>query len=178
MDDDHNDDAKQGKSWRKAPPEGRRYKPGQSGNPTGRPPSSKVPASFDDLVRQIASTKISVVDRSGRRRKTTKAKLVAEALIHGALKGDPAMLKIALPIMAKAGAYGKRDETLKEAFDSFIYRNGISVKKLRAEMETNSAKAEAPEEDDGDYVNLSADPPAKPEPGVAKNDEKDDPKKK
>src|SRR3982074_560805 len=66
------------------PPLHTRFKPGQSGNPSGRPKDSK---NFKTLLHLILNEQISLQEGS-QSRKISKAEAIMRRLIIGALKGD------------------------------------------------------------------------------------------
>lgn len=67
------------------PPAHSRFKPGQSGNPKGRPKGSQ---NLRTLFNKILREKVSL--REGARvRKVSKAEAVLRSLVVGAMKGDP-----------------------------------------------------------------------------------------
>jgi hypothetical protein len=66
------------------PPEHSRFKPGQSGNPRGRPKGS---ANLSTLLEQALDEKV-VVNENGRRRKVTKADAIATQLVNKAASAD------------------------------------------------------------------------------------------
>src|SRR4051812_31093166 len=67
------------------PPLHSRFKPGQSGNPSGRPKDSK---NFKTLLNSILNEQISLQEGS-QSRKISKAEAIMRRLIIGALKGIP-----------------------------------------------------------------------------------------
>ena len=67
------------------PPVHTRFKPGQSGNPSGRPKGSQ---NLQTLFQKILNERIPL--REGARlRKVSKAEAVLRGLVIGAMKGDP-----------------------------------------------------------------------------------------
>jgi hypothetical protein len=66
------------------PPKGTRFKPGQSGNPNGRPKGSKAIAT---LVQKELKTRIAVTE-GGLTKRMTKAEAIVKRLVGIALKGD------------------------------------------------------------------------------------------
>jgi hypothetical protein len=67
------------------PPVHSRFKPGQSGNPSGRVKGSK---NLKSLFHQILNEQIPLIDGS-QSKKVTKGEAVIRRLVIGALKGDP-----------------------------------------------------------------------------------------
>ena len=68
----------------KRPPARTRFKPGQSGNPRGRPKGRK---NFQTILNEILSQKVTI--REGDKiRKVTKAEAVAMTLTNHAMKGN------------------------------------------------------------------------------------------
>jgi hypothetical protein len=79
--DDSNDDYRVGPG---KPPKHTRFKPGQSGNPQGRPKGKvNLHAAVErELMRLVK------VNESGNERRFTKQQMLAHTLIHRAIKGD------------------------------------------------------------------------------------------
>ena len=75
------------------PPAAHRFKPGQSGNPRGRPKSRK---NFDTMVREIVNRKVPV---SGSAKRITMGEAVLHNLFRGAVSGNAKMLGMALALM-------------------------------------------------------------------------------
>src|SRR5262249_51523626 len=67
------------------PPSKTRFKPGQSGNPTGRPRGAKnfVTAIEDELRARVTVTE------NGRRKRVTKREVIAKRLVYCAAEGVP-----------------------------------------------------------------------------------------
>lgn len=80
---DH-DDAPERVGYKK-PPRATRFKPGQSGNPKGRPKGAKNFATAIDAELRACVA----VSENGRRRKITKREAVAKQLVDKAVAGDP-----------------------------------------------------------------------------------------
>ena len=66
------------------PPRSRQFKPGQSGNPDGRPRGSK---NFATAIEQELVTRITVTE-NGRRRRVSKREVIAKHLVNKAASGD------------------------------------------------------------------------------------------
>src|SRR5256885_15065630 len=66
------------------PPLHTRFKPGQSGNPSGRAKGSQ---NFKTLLDQILKEEIPLLD-GDRSRKVSKAEAITRRLVIGAMKGD------------------------------------------------------------------------------------------
>jgi hypothetical protein len=83
------------------PPRSGQFKPGQSGNPTGRPKAAK---SVGTMVEEVFFRKIPITENS-RRREVTMVEAILRQLANGAAKGDmrhiDRVLKL-LPYMQEA----------------------------------------------------------------------------
>ena len=66
------------------PPRSRRFKPGQSGNPNGRPRGAK---NFAVAIEQELVTRVTVTE-NGRRRRISKREVIAKHLVNKAAGGD------------------------------------------------------------------------------------------
>jgi hypothetical protein len=85
------------------PPLHTRFKPGQSGNPSGRVKGSK---NLKTLFHQILNEEVSLRE-GGEVRKMTKAEAVMRSLVIGALKGESRSL---LTLFRLAEATGQFEE--------------------------------------------------------------------
>lgn len=81
----------------KKPPQHTRFKPGQSGNPKGRPKKTK---DFERLLDAELSETLRIVE-NGETRTLTKRELIIKTLIRDAVKGDARALKMVLPFVSK-----------------------------------------------------------------------------
>src|SRR3954467_1148505 len=81
------------------PPLHTRFKPGQSGNPSGRVKGSK---NLKSLFHQILNEQIPLIDGS-QSKKVTKAEAIMRRLIIGALKGDSRSLMTLMRIAEQTG---------------------------------------------------------------------------
>jgi hypothetical protein len=79
------------------PPMGRRFKPGCSGNPNGRPKTSR---NAKTVVAQVVNEKVSVRE-NGRVRRLTKLEAMVQAAVLKAMKGDSRALNSMFAIMAR-----------------------------------------------------------------------------
>ena len=81
----------------KKPPEHTRWKPGQSGNPKGRPKKVK---DFEKLL-DIELSRTLRVTEGGQQVTLTKREVILKSLVNDALKGDLRALKMLLPFIVK-----------------------------------------------------------------------------
>jgi hypothetical protein len=84
------------------PPVNRQFKPGQSGNPKGRPKRQK------DVVTMFAETlneKISVRGKNGRRRRLSKLQAMCEVMTNKALAGDAKAFSVVFQLADKHGVF-------------------------------------------------------------------------
>ncbi|MDP1027101.1 DUF5681 domain-containing protein [Sphingomonas sp. KR1UV-12] len=82
------------------PPVARRFKPGQSGNPRGRPKGSK---NLDTMVREILDERITVNTPTGPKR-VPRIEVLLRKSIEVAAKGNPRMVEQVLRQYAAAYA--------------------------------------------------------------------------
>jgi hypothetical protein len=83
------------------PPEHSRFKPGESGNPSGRAKGSQ---NFKTLFNKILNEEISLRDGSDIKR-LSKAEAIVRAVVIGALKGDARNLAILFRLAEQAGQF-------------------------------------------------------------------------
>jgi len=87
----------------KRPPLHTRFKPGVSGNPSGRRKDSK---NFKTLLNAILNEQISLQEGS-ESRKITKAEAIMRRLIIGAMKGDSRDLHALFRLAEQTGQFGE-----------------------------------------------------------------------
>jgi hypothetical protein len=92
------------------PPVHTRFKPGQSGNPSGRVKGSK---NLKTLFHQILNEQIPLID-GNQSKKITKAEAIMRKLVIGALKGDSRSLMTLMRIAEHTGEFAddEKDEQL------------------------------------------------------------------
>jgi hypothetical protein len=90
-----------------SPPVETRFKPGQSGNPSGRP---KGVQNFKTLFNKIVSEQISLREGADVK-KVSKAEAVLRGVVVGALKGDPRNLALLLRLAEQAGGFNDQDDS-------------------------------------------------------------------
>jgi hypothetical protein len=107
------------------PPARTRFKPGQSGNPKGRPKGNRNLAT--DLEEEL-SEKI-LVNEGGRQLETTKQRAMIKALLAKALKGDTraggVLIQLKLGLEQTRTAHNSEaplDEEDREILESFVHR--------------------------------------------------------
>lgn len=74
------------------PPKHSRFKPGQSGNPRGKPPGAKNALT---LLKQALLSSV-LVKQNGRETKTTKLRAIVMQLVNRAVQGDYASIRLLL----------------------------------------------------------------------------------
>lgn len=90
------------------PPRGSRFKPGQSGNPKGRPRGSK---SFARLLLEELNSRITI-NENGVLRRITKLDAVVKQYVNKAMRGDHRVLK---PLLGYVPAPEEKDDPAKQA---------------------------------------------------------------
>jgi len=77
------------------PPQNTRFKPGQSGNPKGKPKGAKNLATIvDKAIKERV-----VVSENGKRRSVTKLEVAVKQLVNKAAIGDPKAMTQLLPLV-------------------------------------------------------------------------------
>jgi hypothetical protein len=80
------------------PPVNRQFKPGQSGNPRGRPKGSKNLAT---MFAEALNEKMKVRTKDGRTRTLSKQELMVEVMINNAMAGDTKAFATVVQFMDK-----------------------------------------------------------------------------
>jgi hypothetical protein len=88
------------------PPLLTRWKPGQSGNPKGRPKGVK---NMMTCFRQALNRKIDIKE-GGRVRKVTFREAIAMTITNRALKGDPKLLPVMIGLDREVSALEEREK--------------------------------------------------------------------
>ena len=110
-DDRDSDEQPNGASYAvgyRRPPVHARFKPGQSGNPSGRSKGSK---NLKSLLHSILNETISLHEGS-ESRKVSKAEAIMRRLIIGALKGDSRDLHALFRLAEQTGQFAEEPEPL------------------------------------------------------------------
>lgn len=130
-DDNHDDDDKGGYG---KPPKHSRYKPGQSGNPRGRPKKTK------DVTALIQAEldKTIPVKEAGRSRRITKREAIITQLVNRAIQGETRPLQLVLAHLEK-----------HRAIEPFVATEGDDAELLRALGLPRGPAASTEEDDDG-----------------------------
>jgi hypothetical protein len=95
----------------KRPPKSKQYKPGQSGNPSGR--KKKVANLKNDLAAELRES--IVVHENGRVRRITKQQAFIKALMALAIKGD---IRAINAIVACTRNFGAPDQVVEDGIGS------------------------------------------------------------
>ncbi len=114
------------------PPEDTRFKPGQSGNPKGRPRGAR---NFRTVVRATLDEKVTLRDGE-RTRKVSVMEAIVRKCVNGALKGDPKAFSSLLQLIRPTGLMDEEPDTSanenlsaqdQAILDDFLVRQGIEV---------------------------------------------------
>jgi hypothetical protein len=122
------------------PPAHTRFKPGQSGNPKGRPKGTKNLAT--DLSEELRE-KI-IVTEGGKSRETTKQRAIVKTAVARALKGDMRAITVLIKQIE-----GMEQTTDNETQNEFLSRDDEQIlENFRRHLMEEIKAAEAGESDD------------------------------
>jgi hypothetical protein len=93
------------------PPRGGQFKPGSSGNPSGRPKGSR---SVSAILAKALQEKVVVTER-GRRREISKLEAAAKQLANQAANGDQRAAKLVMDLLMQAESKAVSDAPLPDA---------------------------------------------------------------
>ena len=94
----------------KRPPQHSRFKPGQSGNPSGRAKGSQ---NLKTLFHKIMKEEVQLREGTDVR-KVTKAEAIMRGLIIGALKGDTRAMGTLLRLAEQTGQFEEPKDQIRE----------------------------------------------------------------
>lgn len=83
------------------PPKHARFKPGQSGNPRGRPKRQSIPSKDVNALIQAELDKTIPVTEEGRQKRITKREAIVTQLVNQAIKGETKPLQLVLAHLDK-----------------------------------------------------------------------------
>jgi len=104
------DDEKDQDIGYKKPPKAHQFKPGQSGNPRGRP---KKPNTLTEALKCELEEEIPVTEH-GKIRRITRIQALVKTLMHKALQGDAAMMRMLLNLLKEMKSPDPTFEALPE----------------------------------------------------------------
>lgn len=116
------------------PPTHTQFKPGQSGNPGGRPKKSK---NVDALI-QAELDKLIPVKEDGREKRITKREAIITQLVNRAIKGETKPLQLVLAHLDK-----------HREIEPFVATEDDDLELLRALGQSGGASNTDSEDDDG-----------------------------
>ena len=103
----------------KLPPQHRQFRPGESGNPGGRP--RKTPSFREDLAKELAAT--VTINEGGKELVVSKQLAIAKALVQAAVKGDARAWTAVIALSEKESPHAEASAANDDAlFDEFIER--------------------------------------------------------
>jgi len=134
------------------PPRSMRFKPGQSGNPNGRPRGAR---NFAVAIEQELVTRVTVTE-NGRRRRISKREVIAKHLVNKAASGD---LK-AIPLLlneVRARENNPADAASAQVFDTPEDRKVLDgiIARIRSSLPENVAAPPTAEEDEPERLQRS-----------------------
>src|SRR5262245_25370013 len=119
------------------PPANRQFKPGQSGNPRGRPKGSKNLAT---MFAEALSRPIKVRDKSGKIRTLSKQELMVEVMINKAAAGDPKAFATVEKFADKFEVFNRLTVNHRELVDGALETLNRQIEALAREQEVIAPK--------------------------------------
>jgi Family of unknown function (DUF5681) len=92
------------------PPRETRFRPGQSGNPTGSRKGSKT---IGARLRELMNSKVTVTEQ-GRPRRISRLDVMLRQLTNDAMRGDQRALKLLMEFLHRYGAEVERTDGAEE----------------------------------------------------------------
>jgi hypothetical protein len=130
------------------PPKGTRFKPGQSGNPTGYRKGSK---SIGARLQELMNSKVTVTE-NGRSRRISRLDVLLHQLTNDAMRGDPRALKLLMEFLNRYGAEVEGNGRLEEVTsDDLKILSDYLPKTGRSDSNPNDSPKEGGD-DDGEGV--------------------------
>jgi len=118
------------------PPQHSQFKPGQSGNPSGRPKGTKNLASV--LEQELRET--VTIAENGRRRRVTKLDAAVKQLVNKAASGDGGSLQFLFRLLQSSQPESASVATLSSEIDEQVKRDLLrKIRSLPAEESDGSA---------------------------------------
>jgi Family of unknown function (DUF5681) len=127
----------------KKPPRHSQFKPGQSGNPSGRP--KKTGPTVSETLRKELSTLVTVTETGKPARKMPKLQAVLKQLTAKAMKGDVKSIELLIKVFDSGESDGAL--SLRPVLDTF---RGIHALRTAENSTANQAKKDegGPDEPD------------------------------
>lgn len=124
----------------KNPPRGSQFKPGQSGNPKGRPPGSK---NLKTLIERELNQKVTVREGS-RSRQLTKREVLVKQLVKKALEGDHRAQQTLLKVNQEQAASHRSANDNAPPADAPLDQDDRAILDVFAAMIKDSAAQQSP----------------------------------
>jgi len=136
---DQSDDKQNSAVGYRRPPVNRQFKPGQSGNPRGRPKGSK---NFPTMFAEAMSRPVTVRDKKGKIRTLSKQELMVEVMVNKAVAGDPKAFAAVIQFAEKFEVFKRQTQNHRENMDSALLKlkRGLEAMQRKEEQESMAEK--------------------------------------
>ena len=136
---DQSDDKQNSAVGYRRPPVNRQFKPGQSGNPRGKPKGSK---NFPTMFAEAMSRPVTVRDKKGKIRRLSKQELMVEVMVNKALAGDPKAFAAVVQFAEKFEVFKRQTQNHRENMDSALLKlkRGLEAMQRKEEQESMAEK--------------------------------------
>src|SRR5262249_25947221 len=129
------------------PPVNRQFKPGQSGNPRGRPKGSKNLAT---TFAEVLSRRIKVRDKNGKIRMLTKLEAIIESISNKALGGDANAFAKVIQLAEKFDMFNRLTVNHREVINSALLELN---RKIAARPPPEKQEPTPPKESQNSHLN-------------------------
>src|SRR5262249_33120977 len=124
---DQSDDKQNSAVGYRRPPVNRQFKPGQSGNPRGRPKGSK---NLLTTFAEALSRPVTWRDKSGKIRTLSKMELSVEFMVNKAAAGDPKAFAMVVQMADKYEVYKRQTQSHTEIVNSALLKLSRGIERM------------------------------------------------
>jgi hypothetical protein len=130
------------------PPKATRFRPGQSGNPTGYRKSSKP---IRERLQELMNSKVTVTEH-GRTRRVSRLDVMLRQLANDAMRGDQRALKLLMEFLHRYGAEVEGTVRSEEITSEDLEILSDYLEKTRSSDSDSNGSPKEGDDDDGESL--------------------------